>query len=420
MIKQGHGIGKAPPIDNLDLNLSVVTSTTTSVTITWQTISGADSYQIGALYSPRPFQRRRPLPQPIAPLPGTATEFTFDASQLQVGTPGALLGLLVWVQPFQNGHPMAEVATHQIQIQADPPPNPNPLSNSPPVSAVIGFNGVWVLHVNGQVSTPDGASFYGDPLENLRTTKKWVSIVAWPSGHGYWCMAQDGTLFEAGQVFQDLYTSQELNPPPALESPPITFPITLNYPNSTETISSGNVLSMALANNGIGNVIGYYVLTDFIDGSGDDNPMVFGFGIPPLTGDVVFPGSIPSDPAMPSQGYQYAFAQAPDPTGQPLVPDPTVGFWPMNNGGIYLVSQKGYVGSLGDLPVFGQQSEGCIGIVATPSGNGYWLVTGQGLVPFGDATGGNPAPGNVAAFAVQGNNWYLIESNDQFVKFQTQ
>jgi hypothetical protein len=69
------------------------------------------------------------------------------------------------------------------------------VEESPPVSGAVGFKGVWVLHRDGHISTPDNASFYGEPLEDYGISKKWAAIVAWPSGHGYWCIAQGWYAF---------------------------------------------------------------------------------------------------------------------------------------------------------------------------------------------------------------------------------
>lgn len=388
-------------------SINVLNSTTTSITIGWSQVPGADSYHIQALLE-RPY--RRPIPYPIPPV--TGLQYTF--SGLAAGT-----AFLVDVVAYA-GSQIISNPSDQLGIHPDPGPNLNPdPGRSPAVSAATGFNGLWVLHRDGHISTPDGASFYGDPVSDWGTSKQWAAIAAWPSGHGYYCMAQDGTIFEAGLSILDISTGQSLGVPANLDSQfgappsyPIALPVNTNPPS---TLSSGNVLAMALYEDQ-GTVSGYYVLTGWVAGSGPVTA-ILAFGAAPFTG-------------IQFEGFHYDFPPYPNETS--YSPDPIVNFWLIpNTGDFYFVTSNGYVSSIGNLPVFGQQVNDCKGIVPTPSGNGYWLVGGSGLVPFGDA--GNPGAtypvpsGGVAAFVVQNNsaagprvqNWYLVGANDQFVKFQT-
>ena len=59
------------------------------------------------------------------------------------------------------------------------------------------------------------------------------------------------------------------------------------------------------------------------------------------------------------------------------------GYWLVSaDGGVYAFGDAGFFGSLGDVPLIAP----IVGVAATPSGNGYWLVSEDGgIFAFGDA-----------------------------------
>jgi hypothetical protein len=92
------------------------------------------------------------------------------------------------------------------------------------------------------------------------------------------------------------------------------------------------------------------------------------------------------------------------------------------DGGVFTFGQVGFAGSLGAMPINGR----IVGIVATPSGNGYWLVAGDGGVfSFGDAGFFGSAPGlglnvsNIVGMIATptGNGYWLIQRNGGVFSF---
>ena len=392
-------------------SISVLSSDTGSVTITWDAMTGADSYVINALRQPTRFRRPVPVSPPIPPQMGRT--YTFSTAQL-LPPPPAIPGLIVSVMGYANGRPIG-IQTDQIGVHVDPGPNPKSLPRSRNVGAAIAFNGVWVLHADGHISTPDTgsgrASFYGEPFDDWGNTKQWAAIVAWPSGHGYWCTATDGTIFEAGQIFLDLRSGESLGAPPSFLAAPPMFPV--GVPVNTvppQTLQSGPVIGMQIDPSGPTG--GYYVLTDVVY-PGFDFSVIFGccggnaaagLGLT-LNGNTNSPSDI---------WYDFPYFPG-DPLYNPS--DPTVAFCLRGGGivGAYAITQNGYVGSVANLAVRGQApgSQDYFGILVTPSGEGYWVMSeSAGLIAFGDAV--NKPPGYTGqtfdAFAASpdGQEWYLI------------
>jgi hypothetical protein len=93
--------------------------------------------------------------------------------------------------------------------------------------------------------------------------------------------------------------------------------------------------------------------------------------------------------------------------------------------GLLTVDQLGNVRAYGEAKVLsragGDLNPNVAGIAATPSGNGYWLVTGSGsILPFGDARSfGSQGASNVIGIAAtrSGNGYWLLQANGAVLGF---
>jgi hypothetical protein len=120
------------------------------------------------------------------------------------------------------------------------------------------------------------------------------------------------------------------------------------------------------------------------------------------------------------------------PSNVDLQDNPVVGVASKDFESCWVVTNNGLIGARGNASIYGESAQNCRGIVPTPSGLGYWLVTDGELVAFGDA--GNPGQayplpyvGGLLAFAVRNNpsvsprtqDWYVVGPNDQIAKLRT-
>jgi uncharacterized protein YkwD len=230
-----------------------------------------------------------------------------------------------------------------------------------------GGGGYWLVGADGGVFTFGDAAFYGS-LGGKPLAAPVVAIAATFDGRGYWLLGQDGGVFAFGDA-------QYLGSPKA-------------QPTCGSTLSGAAATGIVASPNGEG----YWVVSSA--------GQVFAYG------NVSCLGSAPAGlPACSS------------PSGAP--PCMVVGMTATADGeGYWLVDDDGDVYAFGDAVSYGQApgslqkcsaspgssgyyvvsgtAAACptiIGIVSTPDGKGYWLLTASGAVnTYGDATySGSPS-----------------------------
>lgn len=288
-----------------------------------------------------------------------------------------------------------DAVSGSLVIQAD-----NGQSNAYPVT--VGPRGVDILSASGSVRTLLGASRYAGPAPTAGS----VAIAATPDGMGYWTLLSNGTL----QAYGD---AKKLEPSATPSSPAVG--LAMDPPADGGWILSqngavtpfGNAPSLGsapgpavgIASAGQGN--GYWVLEK--DGT------IKGFGS--VNGSWQGPASPVAIAAMPGGGAVALSA----------------------NGGVNAVDGAQAFGDIASNVSLAQVTP--TAIAATPDGNGYYVLTKEGLLyGFGDAVVPNPMPplaagdANAASLAVIGpyqpygvNNfvyWYPTGDLSQYIQYQ--
>ncbi len=232
------------------------------------------------------------------------------------------------------------------------------------LAATPSGQGYWVASVVGQVDAFGNAVNYSPNGElTSLVTSPVVAIVSTSDGLGYWVATQGGQVFAAGDA-KDYGSPAESN----------------------LTLAKG-IVAMTATSDGKG----YWLL------GGDGG--VFSYG------DASFFGS--SGQINPGQAAGGSNSFVPNKPIQGIVATAGgKGYWMVGaDGGVFAFGNAGFVGSSGQInpgqPAGGSNSfnpaKPIIGMVATSTGKGYWMVGADGGVfAFGDAgfVGACPTPGS--------------------------
>ncbi len=238
----------------------------------------------------------------------------------------------------------------------------------------IGNTGYWVVGGDGGVFSYGTAGFYGS-MGGKPLNRPMAGGAATPSGGGYWLVAGDGGIFPFGNA-------------PGYGSLP------------GRGINVSNIVGMARTPNGAG----YWVVG--ADGA------VYAFGSAPykggmngsaLNGPIVGIASSPSGQGywmLGSDGGIFPFGDAAGiksfAGASPSFPFTAIGAMPTSqgywgvgsDGGVFTAGTAGFYGSTG-----GGSVRGVRGFAVTNNGQGYWILSGAGVVYlFGNAGMPNPTP----------------------------
>ena len=240
--------------------------------------------------------------------------------------------------------------------------------------------GYWLLGTDGSVYTFGNAPFEGAAVGHLPAGTAAVAIAASASGSGYWIIASDGEVLGFG----DASTL-------AASAPPGTSCASQCQPNPNERFGDTAVgLSSRSVN-------GYFraLRSGFVEGAGEDYAFYqvpVAMAAPPtgVTESAVGGGGwlVAADGGVFTIGAAAFYGSAV--RYHPVAP--MIGIAGTHSGhGYWLSSRDGGVFAFGDAPFYGsavpyRPSAPVVGIAATPSGRGYWLASSDGGVfAFGDA-----------------------------------
>jgi len=240
--------------------------------------------------------------------------------------------------------------------------------------------GYWIAGSDGSIK-PFGNAAYGGSMGGASLNEPVVGMAALPTSKGYWLVASTGGVFAFGTAqFYGSMGGQTLN------EPVVGMAATPTYKGYWLVAATGGIFAFGAAQ--FHGSMGGKTLNKPVVGMAAD-PATGGYWLVAATGgifafDVPFLGTpMTINPALPSGGSNSESVTAPI-VGMAAT-NTGGGYWLVgSNGAIYAFGNAGYYNS---LPGEGFTSNGPIkGMVPTAGDNGYWLVGSTGGVfSFGDA-----------------------------------
>ncbi|MGE0877396.1 MAG: sorbosone dehydrogenase family protein [Acidimicrobiia bacterium] len=219
-------------------------------------------------------------------------------------------------------------------------------------------NGYWVAASDGAVSSFGDAGSFGS-MAGRPLNRPIVGIAATPTGRGYWLVATDGGMFSFGDAkFLGSMGGKPLN------SPIVSMTATSNGNGYWQFAADGGVFAFGDAK--------FY---GSMGGKPLNKPVVGGSATAAGKGYWL----------VASDGGVFAFGDAPfaGSTGSIALNQPIQAISPTaDDKGYRLVAADGGVFSF-NAPFFGNAlgvSSPVVGLANRPQGDGYWLVTADGLV----------------------------------------